>query len=240
MVVMTSQTTLARIAGALYLLLAICGGFSELYVRVGVKVPGDPAATARNIADSATLFGIGLGTDLVNITCFLLTGLVLYALLGRVNRAVAVAMTACNAVCVAIMSLNMVNHAAALNMATDRGRIAAFGAETSAALAALFLDLHFYGYAIAQIFFGLWLLPLGYLILKSGFLPRPLGVLVMVGCAGYLAGIPFTYLISGADSLAMVITLPALIAELSLIGWLLIKGVGSGAGSDVLPDVPAR
>ncbi len=237
---MASQKALARIAGSLYLVLAICGGFSELYVRASVKVPGDPAATAQNIADSATLFAVGLGTDLVNITCFLLAGLALYALLGRVNRIAAISMLAFNAVCVAIMSLNMLNHAAALTMATNPGYTAAFGAETSTALAALFLDLHHYGYAIAQIFFGLWLLPLGYLVLNSGFLPRPLGVLVMVGCAGYLAGIPFTYLIPNTGGLAAIVSLPALVAELTLIGWLLIKGVKSEQDSDLPLGAAAR
>lgn len=229
-----SKQTLARIAGALYLVLAVCGGFSELYVRSGARVPGDAAATARNIADSATLFRVGLGTDLVNITCFLLAGLALYALLGQVNRTAAISMLAFNAVCVAVMSLNMLNHTAALMTATDPGHTAALGAETATAMSALFLELHSYGYAIAQIFFGLWLLPLGYLVLVSGLFPRPLGILVMIGCAGYLAGIPFTYLIPGAEVLSMIVSLPAFVAEMALIAWLLIKGVRSAR----IPDVP--
>lgn len=237
---MDSKSTLARIAGALYLVLAVCGGFSELYVRSGLRVPGDPAATARNIAESATLLRVGFATDLVNITCFLLTGLALYALLGRVHRVAAVAMLACNAVCVAVMSVNMLNHAAAVTAATDPGHAAALGAETSRALSAFFLEMHGYGYAVAQIFFGLWLLPLGYLVLVSGYFPRWLGVLLMVGCAGYLAGIPFTYVIPGADIWATIVTLPAFVAELSLIGWLLIKGVRSArdAGDPVPVAAP--
>lgn len=237
---MTSRATLARIAGALYLVLAVCGGFSELYVRTAVKAPGDAAATARNIAESATLFRLGLATDLVNITCFLLAGLALYALLSRVNRVAAVAMLACNAVCVAIMGVNTLNHAAALLAATDPGHITFLGAETSAAMSAFFLELHHYGYAIAQIFFGLWLLPLGYLVFASGLFPRPLGILLMIGCAGYLAGIPFTYLIPGTDVAATVVTLPAFVAELALIGWLLIKGVASTPTSDAPLTAAAR
>ena len=82
---MTSEKRLARIAGLLYLVVAVCGGFSELYVRAGVKVPGDAAATAANIAASATLFRIGALTDLVNLVCFLVLALVLYGLLKPVG-----------------------------------------------------------------------------------------------------------------------------------------------------------
>jgi len=121
----------------------------------------------------------------------------------------------------------MLNHAAAVTGATDPGHAAALGAETSRAMSAFFLEMHGYGYAVAQIFFGLWLPPLGYPVLVSGYFPRWLGVLLMVGCAGYLAGIPFTCVIPGADIWATIVTLPALVAELSLIGWLLIKGVRS-------------
>lgn len=225
---MPSNTALARIAGALYLLLAACGGFSELYVRSGVRVAGDAAATAQNIADSATLFRIAFAADLVNITCFLLVALTLYALLNPVHHPAAVAMLAMNATGVAIMSVNMLNHAGALLAATRADFSAVLGVESSEAMSALFLELHSHGYSIAQIFFGLWLLPLGYLLFRSGLVPRVLGVVVMVGCFSYLAGIPLNFLSSGVESaLPTIIAMPAAVAELSLIVWLLVKGVRS-------------
>ena len=99
---MTSEKGLARIAGLLYLIVAVCGGFSELYVRSSVKVPGDAAATADNISASATLFRIGALTDLVNVVCFLVLALVLYGLLKPVSAKAAMAMLVLNAVSVAI------------------------------------------------------------------------------------------------------------------------------------------
>jgi len=168
---MTSEMRRARTAGLLYLIVAVCGGFSELYVRSSVKVAGDAAATADNIAASATLFRIGALTDLVNLVCFLVLALVLYGLLKPVSASAAQAMLVFNAVSVAVMTANMVNHLAALQAATSQDD----------ALAVLFLDLHVQGYLVAGTFFGLWLLPLGYLLFRSGYAPRAPGALVMVG-----------------------------------------------------------
>ena len=111
---MTSEKRLARIAGLLYLIVAVCGGFSELYVRSSVHVPGDAAATADNISASATLFRIGALTDLVSVACFLVLALVLYGLLKPVSAKAAMAMLVFNAVSVAIMTANMLNHLGAL------------------------------------------------------------------------------------------------------------------------------
>jgi Domain of unknown function (DUF4386) len=213
---MTPEKRRARTAGLLYLIVAACGGFSELYVRAGVKVAGDAAATADNIAASATLFRVGALTDLVNLVCFLLLGLVLYGLLKPVGATAARAMLAFNAVSVAVMTANMVNHLAALQAAT--------GGDD--ALAMLFLDLHAQGYLVAGTFFGLWLLPLGYLLVRSGAAPRPLGVLVMVGAFGYVADLAVRVLVPGVgETLGTVLVLPSAVAELSLALWLLVKGL---------------
>lgn len=164
----------------------------------------------------------------MNITCFLLVALTLYALLNPVHHPAAVAMLAMNVTGVAIMSVNMLNHAGALLAATRADFSAVLGVESSEAMSALFLELHSHGYSIAQIFFGLWLLPLGYLLFRSGLVPRVLGVVVMVGCFSYLAGIPLNFLSSGVESaLPTIIAMPAAVAELSLIVWLLVKGVRS-------------
>jgi Domain of unknown function (DUF4386) len=223
---MTSKTGLARAAGALYLIVAVCGGFSELYVRSSVVVPGDPAATAAKVSASATLFRIGLATDLMNLTCFLLVAVTLYALLRQVGHEIALAMVLLTTVSVAIMGVNLLNHLGALLAATDPAFPAAFGAEDPAALVMVFLDLHQYGYLIAQVFFGLWLLPLGYLLVRSGYVPRVLGVLVMVASLGYLADLVAILLSpSFESSLSTFVLAPAVVGELSLILWLLVKGV---------------
>jgi Domain of unknown function (DUF4386) len=179
-------------------------------------VAGDAPATADNISASATLFRIGALTDLVNIVCFLVLALVLYGLLKPAGERAALAMLVFNAVSVAVMTANLVNHLAALQAATSGDD----------ALAMLFLDLHATGYLVAGTFFGLWLLPLGYLLVGSGYAPRPLGVLLMVGSFGYVADLVTRVLLpTVGETLGPVLVLPSALAELSLILWLLVKGL---------------
>jgi hypothetical protein len=228
---MTSEKRLARIAGLLYLIVAVAGGFSELYVRSSVKVPGNAAATADNISASATLFRIGALTDLVGIVCFLVLGLILYGLLKPVSARAALAMLVFNAVSVAVMTANMVNHLGAVLAATSADYAGAFGTRSSDALAMLFLDLHAQGYLVAGIFFGLWLLPLGYMLVSSRAAPRALGVLVMVGAFGYVADAVANVLFpTVGETLTPVLVAPSALAEVSLVLWLLVKGL----------DVPSR
>jgi Domain of unknown function (DUF4386) len=223
---MTSAKTLARMAGSLYLIVAVCGGLAELYVRSSIVVPGDAAATADRIRESATLFRAGFMIDLVQATFLLFTAMALYLLLGHVNKLVAQAMVAIVAVSVAIMCLNLVNQSMALSIATGQGYSTAFGPTGSDALTMLFVDMHHDGYLIAQMFFGLWLLPLGYLVIKSGFFPRVLGVLLAIGCFGYLVDL-FTQFLAPAiaESVEAFVLAPAAVGELLLIGWLLVKAV---------------
>ena len=118
---------------------------------------------------------------------------------------------------VAIISLNLLNQYMALQIATSEG---------SDALAGLFADMHAAGYLIAQVFFGLWLLPLGYLVYRSGLFPRAIGVLLTIGCFGYLADTFVQFLArSIAESIEPFVVAPAAVGELSLVVWLLVKGV---------------
>ena len=101
-----------------------------------------------------------------------------------------------------------------------------FGAAGSDALAGLFADMHAAGYLIAQMFFGLWLLPLGFLVYRSGYFPKVLGVLLAIGCFGYLADLFTHFLVPDiAESIAPFVVAPAAVGELSLVVWLLVKGV---------------
>jgi hypothetical protein len=214
---MDSEKRLARIAGSLYLVVALLGGFAELYVRARTVVPGNAADTADNIRASATLFRLGFASDLVQATFFLFTAMALYLLFRHVNELVARAMVVIVAVSVAIICLNLLNQYMALQVATGEG---------SDALAGLFADMHAAGYLIAQIFFGLWLLPLGYLVYRSGFFPRAIGVLLAIGCFGYLADTFVQFLAPGiAESIEPFVVAPAALGELSLVVWLLVKGV---------------
>lgn len=223
---MTSPKRLARIAGILYLTVAILGGFAHLYSRATVFVPGDARATADNVVANSALFRAGFVADLVQAACFLFVGFALYLLLSHVNKNVARAMVIFVAISVSIMCLNLVHHYAALIVATDGTYQDALGSDGADALVLLMLDLHQYGYLIAQIFFGLWLLPLGYLVFKSGMFPRALGVLLAVGCLGYLVDLFARFLFPEVGAiLGPFATTPAAVAELAMVFWLLVKGV---------------
>ena len=223
---MISTRTLARTAGVLYLMVALCGMFAELYVRSGIVVPGDAAATADNIRASATLFRLGFVVDLVQATCFLLTAMALYLLLRHVNRLVAAAMVTLVAVSVAIMCLNLLNQLVALSIATDGDYASALGPAGSDALAALFAEMQHDGFLIAQMFFGLWLLPLGYLVVRSGYVPRVLGVLLALGGVGYLVDLFARFLALGAaERISPFVLAPALVGEVAFVAWLLVKAV---------------
>lgn len=215
---MIARSNLARLAGLFYLVVAVTGGFSQLVVRDSLIEPGNAGATADNIATSAGLFRVAFAGDLVNITFFVLAALALYALLKATSDWIALGMVVLNAIAAAIMSVNMINQFAALRVATSPGG--------SDALVMLFIDMHSTGYAIAQIFFGLWLLPLGYLVYRSGFFPRMLGVVLMAGAFSYLAELVVGFLFPDlADSFLLAIAMPAALGEVSFILWLLARGV---------------
>src|ERR687892_954329 len=233
---MNSERKLARIAGSLYLVVAVLGGFAELYVRDRLIDLGDPAATAANIRESATLFRVGFAADLVQATFFLFTAMALYLLLRHVNELVARAMVVFVAVAVGIISLNLLNQFTALQVATG----SAFGGTESDALTGLFAGMPHDGYLIAQIFFGLWLAPLGYLVIRSGWFPKAIGVLLIVGCFGYLADTFARFLAPGVADAIEPFLVPAAIGELSFVVWLLVKGVPAGAPRVAQPALAAQ
>ncbi|MEV0970059.1 DUF4386 domain-containing protein [Microtetraspora glauca] len=217
---------LARTAGLFYLIVAILGGFAHFFSRGEVYRPGDATGTARNVVAHADLVRAGFVADLVQAAFFLFTAMTLYVLLKHVNRNAARAMVIFVAVAVAIICLNMVHQLAALLVATDTSYVGALGARGSDALVLLMLDLQHYGYLIAQIFFALWLLPLGYLVHRSGMFPRVLGVLLVIGCVGYLLD-TFTLFLAPDLGAALdpFLVAPAGIAEIAMLLWLLVKGV---------------
>ncbi|ADD43704.1 DUF4386 domain-containing protein [Stackebrandtia nassauensis] len=221
---MTSPRTLARIAGGLYLAVAVFTSLAGL-VNTGIVTPDDATATTRDIAESATLFRLAFAAELVGAVFFLLTGVALYRLLNHVGRLTAAVMVGFVAIGVAIQTLNLVNQQAALRIATGPGHAEAFGEAGTRQLTMLFADLQHDGYLIAQTYFGLWLLPLGYLVHRSGYFPKALGVLLVIGCLGHLTDV-FTRFLApefGARISLFALT-PAAIAELSFVAWLLVKG----------------
>ena len=211
----------ARLAGLLYLAVAFLGGYAELAVRSTIKAADDVAAALR---DDAGLMKVAFVADLGAFTCFLLVGIALYTLFRDVHRTAAVAMLTMNVVAVAIQSLNMVNHAGAV-LAAQRG---------ADELAVLLLDLHGIGYLVAQIFFGGWLVPLGYLVLRSGAVPRQFGYALIVGGFGYLLGLVVELVAPSADSGALILGLLGGVSEIAFLGWLLVKGLRAPLREGVL------
>jgi hypothetical protein len=212
----------ARIAGFLYLILAVCGGFAEFFVRQNLIVAGDAVTTVNNIVASESLFRLGFVSELIGQVVFVFLVLALYRLLAPVDRNQAVLMVLLVVVAVTITCLNMLNQFAALLLVNGSGYLSVFTPDQIDALAMLFLNLHKVGYLIAQVFFGLWLLPLGYLIYKSGFLPKLIGILLMVACFGYLLDVLIFALLPDVE---LVVSEFTFVGELLLLLWLLIKGV---------------
>jgi hypothetical protein len=230
---MGSPKRLARIAGFLYLAVGILGGFAFAAVYSTMYVAGDAATTASNLVANAGLVRFGVAADLIQVTAWIFLSLTLYVLLRHVSAYAARAMVVLVAIGAAISCLNILFEFVGMRVATEGTYLAAVGAAGSSALAMLMLELQHYGYAIAGIFFGLWLVPLGYLAFKSGMFPKVLGIVLVVGGISYL----FDTLAAFAAPELTGITHPvaALLggaAEISTLAYLLVKGVRSPVSTD--------
>jgi hypothetical protein len=224
---MNSPKRLARSAGILYLLVGIFGGFAEGFVDPKMYVAGNAAATAGNVVANSELVRMGVVAHLLDGTFFVLLAMLLYILLQHVHKSMARAMLVLVALAVGIICFNAVFQFEGLRVATDSAYAAAFGAAGSNALVLLLLDIQHYGTFSAQVFFGLWLVPLGYLAYKSsGMLPKWLGVLLIVGGVSYLVDLVAAFL---APDLSLMIhalvPIPTALAEISMLLYLLVVGV---------------
>lgn len=220
-----------RIPGLIYLILIITGVFAHLYVRGGLIIPGDAAVTARNIINSELLFRVGIVADLIMIVSFVMMGLTIYKLFSPVSKGMARALLTFVGVGSAVLCLNMLNQFAAL-MILEGGSsyLQVFTGEQLEALALFFLELKKNGYYMGHPFFGLWLFPLGYLLLKSGYLPkimgRVLGGLLMVGCFCYLADFLIFFLLPDSyETLSAIVMIPTNLGEFGTCLWLLLVGL---------------
>jgi hypothetical protein len=216
----TSPFLIARVAGFLYLLVIPLGIFGALYVPSKLIVPGNAAATARNLVASESLFRLGIVSDLLAPIVLILVVLALYQLLKPVNKTMALLMVMFVLVGAPMSMLNKLNQFAAIQLLSGADYLAVFTQEQLQALALLFLRLHNQASTIGFIFWGLWLFPLGYLVFKSGFFPRILGILLMIACVGYLTDSFATFL-----GYTVNVGVFAALGEVLFILWLLIKGL---------------
>ena len=213
-----------RIAGLLYLVGSIPGFFALLYVPDKLFVHGNPVATAQHIAAHETLFRWGIFASLAGQTIFIFVALALYHLLKGVDKRLALMMLVLLLVSIPIAFMNELNSMAALLMARDAVSVASFEAPQRIAWMRFFLDLRGTGFDVAGIFWGLWLFPLGLLSYRSGFIPRIIGVLLMIGCFAYL-GNSFASIVypDTADAVARILN-PIQLVEMIFMLWLLIMG----------------
>jgi hypothetical protein len=223
---MSSSKRLARTAGVLYLLVGIFGGFAEGFVEPQMYVAGNAAATAGNVVANAGLVRMGVLADLLDATVFVFLAMTLYVLLKHVHTGAARAMVVLVALAAGITCLGAVFEFEGLRVATGAINLAAFGTAGSNSVVLLLLDTQHYGLLAAQIFFGLWLVPLGYLAYKSAMFPRALGVLLVVGAAGYLVDMLAAFLLPDVGTaIHGYVTIPSAIAEIWMVGYLLVIGV---------------
>jgi hypothetical protein len=217
--------TRARVVAFLFLCLIPIQTFGASYVPSRLVVPGDVAATARNIMASETLFRLGIVSALLIFIADIAYVLMLYQLLKPVNRNIAMLMVMLNLLAVPIALLNELNQFAVILLLHGTGSLRAFTPDQLHALVSLFQNLHDIGITIGGIFWGLWLVPYGLLVFKSGFFPRVMGVLLIIECFGFLIQSFVGFLVPGLQ--ASLTLLPAITgwAELFVVLWLLIRGV---------------
>jgi hypothetical protein len=221
-----SPRVYARIGGVLYLIIIVLGLFAEAFVRDKLIVSGDATATAKNIIASPLLWRSGVAGELFMLTCAVALTLIFYVLLRPVSKNLALLAAFFNLVSIAIQATYELNLLEVSFPLGDAAYLKAFEPSQLHALAYLTVKSHGYGYGIALIFFGCECLVLGYLILRSGYFPRILGLLMQIAGVCYLTN-SFALILAPtlADMLFPAVLIPAFIGEASFCVWLIMKGV---------------
>lgn len=221
-----SNKKLARIAGLIYLCVVLTGLFSLMYVPSKLIVPDNPSLTYQNIASSQLFFRLWILSGLLCYTFFLFLPLVLYKLLKPVDESYAKLMVLLAIISVPMFFLNVQNEFTVLSLVNDTKNHFGLPAEQIQSQVMIHLEQFKNGMRIIHIFSGLWLFPFGYLVFKSGFLPKFLGVLLMLGCFGYLINFVGHTLIPNYSKIGIssYISMPASLGEIGTCLWLLIMG----------------
>ena len=219
----------ARLAGLGYLVIIVTGIFAEFFVRSNLIVPQDAAATAANILGSQGLFRMGLASEFLMLLSDAGLALALYVIFRPYSRNLAMLAAFFRLAHAAVVGGNLLNTYVPLLLLGDAAYLASFTPEQLHGLVLLFLNAHSFGYVIGLTFFGVHCLVLGYLAARSGYVPRILGILLVVAGLGYLTdSFAQTLLPNYADLsglFMMVVFLPAFVGEVSFCLWLLLKGV---------------
>ena len=214
----------ARIAGAVYLSMVFTAPFTLLYVPGKLIVRGNATATANNVLAHETMFRLSIVGDLLTAVIFICLGIALYRLLSSVNKTWAMMMLSFVLVSAAVGFLDTLNNVAALILFRGENFLSVFDKPQLNALGYLFIRLHSQGIFMNELFWGLWLFPFGLLVFRSGFLPRFLGVWLMINCFGYVALCVIALIFPDQYSAAFLYFQPVLFGELAIMLWLLIRG----------------
>jgi len=221
---MSARQKTARVAGFLYLLHFVTFFLADNGVHSTAVGSVDVAATIRNIVSSQGLFRMGFVSFLLTAVFFVLAAWALYVLLKPVNKDVALLFVLLNLGGVAIWCVSQLGEYAVLLLMNGSTDLQVFQTDQLQALSALFLKLYQHGYMIAQIVLNLWLFPLGYLVYKSGFLPRIFGILLIADGFAMLIWFFQFFFLPGYQAIATVCLAVGLVAEGLLCLWLLIRG----------------
>lgn len=215
----------ARLAGILYLIIIVFGISSEVFVRSGLIVSGDAAATAANIRAAQGLFRFGFVADVIMILSDVAIAVLFYMLLRPVNKVLALTAAAFRLTQAAVISMNLLNYYGALLALSGPGYAEAMAGGNTEGLALLLLDMHSHGYDLGLVFFGISCLILGHLVVKSDYFPTLIGYAIAVAGIVYLVGSFTRFLAPESLPLIQPAYLIPLAAELWFALWLLIKGV---------------
>jgi hypothetical protein len=213
----------ARIAGILYLLQIPLGIFGILYIPESIVVPDNLPATVSNILNQEFLFRLSIVSALICSLVTIATAVYLCQLLKPVHKTYARAIVLFTILAAPITMINELNHIAVLLLAQKYSSVSAWTmAPENAALFSLFLELHSYGVQITGLFFGLWLLPMGYLVIRSKYIPAVIGYFLLLTCLGYLVDFTNYFLF---PQLHLVVSEYTWVGEVMMVMWLLLKGV---------------
>ncbi|MEG3659380.1 DUF4386 domain-containing protein [Arenibacter palladensis] len=215
-----------RITGILYLLVIICAGFSQGYVRGTLIIPDDALATADNIIQNKGLFQLGLTTDLIAFLIDAIIAVMLYQIFKPFNKTLAMVSSALRLIAhPAIGSLNLLNHYMALKVLETDNLSNSFSITQVQDMSAYFMEAHHYGYLIAGAFFGVHCLLLAILIYRSNVFPKVFGGLLLGATAGYLLETFGNFNVPGYEGYtALIVGVAAALGELGLTLYILIKG----------------
>jgi hypothetical protein len=222
----TSPRVYARVGGVLYLIVIAIGLYAEAFVRDGLIVSGDATATAGNIRSSELLWRVAIAGNLLHLACAVALTLILYVLLRPVSRNLALLLAFLDLISITIEASSKEHLLAALFPLGKAHYLKAFTPEQLDAMAYLSVKSHGYGFGVSLIFFGFACLVAGYLIFRSGYLPKVLGVLMQIAGLCYLMN-SFALVAAPkvADLLFPAVLVPAFIGEASFCLWLMTKGV---------------